>query len=99
VQPTLHVATSSTDADLLVNLIDVLPDTLANLPHEESGITRAGARLFVRGKPFRAHYGRSRGRPIPFRPNVSDSRTLAMPDVQHTFQKMHRIMVQVRSTW
>jgi putative CocE/NonD family hydrolase len=99
VRPVLHVATSGTDADFMVKLVDVQPDTLANLPNEEPGFVRAGAQLLVRGEPFRARYRRSWEKPIPFRPNVPDSLAFDMPDVNHTFRKGHRIMVQVQSTW
>jgi putative CocE/NonD family hydrolase len=99
VSPRLHVATSGTDADFMVKLIDVQPDTLANLPNDEPGFVRAGAQLLIRGEPFRARYRRSKQRPIAFVPNVPDSLAFDMPDVLHTFKRGHRIMVQVQSTW
>lgn len=99
VAPRLHVATSGTDADFMVKLIDVQPDTLANLPGDEPGFVRAGAQLLVRGEPFRARYRRDPSRPIPMRPGVPDSLAFEMPDVHHTFRRGHRIMVQVQSSW
>jgi putative CocE/NonD family hydrolase len=99
VSPRLHVATSGTDADFMVKLIDVQPDTLANLPNDEPGFVRGGAQLLIRGEPFRARYRRSKQKPIAFVPNVPDSLAFDMPDVLHTFKRGHRIMVQVQSTW
>ncbi|HCT57641.1 MAG TPA: X-Pro dipeptidyl-peptidase [Gemmatimonas aurantiaca] len=97
--PKLHVATSGTDADFMVKLIDVQPDNAPNLKDDEQGFVRAGAQFLIRGEPFRARYRRSWEKPIPFTPNVPDSLAFEMPDVNHTFLKGHRIMVQVQSTW
>jgi len=36
---------------------------------------------------------------VPFVANQPDSIAFAMPDVNHTFRKGHRIMVQIQSTW
>ncbi len=99
VAPRLHVATSGTDADFMVKLIDVLPEDAKNLADDEPGFVRAGAQLLIRGEPFRARYRRSWTKPIPFTANVPDSLGFEMPDVNHTFLKGHRIMVQVQSTW
>ena len=60
---------------------------------------RAGAQLLIRGEPFRARYRRSWEKPIPFVPGRPDSLSFEMPDVNHTFKKGHRIMIQVQSTW
>lgn len=99
VHPVLHVATSGTDADFMVKLIDVEPDTARNVPGDEPGFVRAGAQLLIRGEPFRARYRRSFEKPIAFVPNAPDSLAFDMPDVNHTFRRGHRIMVQVQSTW
>ncbi len=99
VAPTLHVATTGTDADFMVKLIDVQSDTASNWPGDTSGFTRAGAQLLIRGEPFRARYRRSWEKPIPFVPGRPDSLSFEMPDVNHTFKKGHRIMIQVQSTW
>jgi len=99
VRPALHVATSGTDADFMVKLIDVEPDSARNLPNDEPGFLRAGAQLLIRGEPFRARFRRSWQTPVPFVPNMVDSLAFDMPDVNHTFRRGHRIMVQVQSTW
>jgi len=99
VSPLLHVATSGTDADFDVKLIDVHPDGAANWPGDTSGFRVAGYQQLVRGEPFRGRYRRSFERPVAFVPNQPDSIRFTMPDVHHTFQKGHRIMVQVQSSW
>ena len=99
VSPVLHVATTGTDADFIVKLIDVFPDTAANWPGDASGFTVAGYQQLERGEPFRAKFRRSRSAPIAFVPNVPDSLRFDMPGINHTFRQGHRIMVQVQSTW
>lgn len=99
IAPHLIVATSGTDADFMVKLIDVMPDDMKNFSDDAQGFVRAGAQLLIRGEPFRARYRRSWSKPVPFVPNVPDSIAFEMPDINHTFLKGHRIMVQVQSTW
>jgi len=99
VTPVLHVATSGTDADFVVKLIDVFPDDAPNWPGDSSGFRVGGYQQLVRGEPFRGKFRRSFSDPIPFVPNQPDSIRFAMPDINHTFRKGHRIMVQIQSTW
>jgi hypothetical protein len=99
VSPLLHVATSGTDGDFDVKLIDVWPDDAPNWPGDTSGFKVAGYQQMVRGEPFRGRYRRSASNPAAFVPNRPDSLRFSMPDINHTFKKGHRIMVQVQSSW
>jgi putative CocE/NonD family hydrolase len=99
VSPVLHVATSGTDGDWVVKLIDVFPEDAANWPGDTSGFKVAGYQQLVRGEPFRGKFRRSAAIPSAFTPNVPDSLRFTMPDINHTFRKGHRIMVQVQSSW
>ena len=53
----------------------------------------------VRGEPFRGKFRRSMSKPKPFIPGQPEEIEFAMPDVLHTFQAGHRIMVQIQSSW
>jgi putative CocE/NonD family hydrolase len=99
VSPVLHVSTTGTDADYIVKLIDVFPDSAANWPGDASGFTVGGYQQLVRGEPIRARYRRSFEKPVPMVPNKADSIRFEMPSIHHTFKRGHRIMVQVQSTW
>lgn len=99
VSPVLHVATSGTDGDWVVKLIDVFPNDAANWPGDTTGFTVAGYQQLVRGEPFRGKFRHSASIPSAFTPNVPDSLRFTMPDINHTFRKGHRIMVQVQSSW
>jgi putative CocE/NonD family hydrolase len=91
VSPDLFVATSGTDSDFDVKLIDVYPDN-------EAGAL-GGYRQLVRGEPFRGKFRKSFEKPEPFKPGAVEELRFTMPDVYHCFKKGHRIMVQVQSSW
>jgi putative CocE/NonD family hydrolase len=99
IQAELLVATSGTDADWVVKLIDVYPNDAKDYPNMRLGEHLGGYQMMVRSEVIRGRFRNSYDRPEPF---VSDEPTrvpLELLDVLHTFKKGHRIMVQVQSTW
>jgi uncharacterized protein len=109
VSPRLFVATTGTDADWVVKLIDVYPPERSNPASAGAGerpkdvpppgVTLAGYQQLVRGEPFRGKYRGSFERPEAFVPGQVTAVNFTMPDVNHTFRRGHRIMVQVQSSW
>ncbi|HEV2987146.1 MAG TPA: CocE/NonD family hydrolase [Candidatus Angelobacter sp.] len=107
VTPSLRASTSGTDSDWVVKLIDVYPtdypdpETAAQqltdipAPTEKLG----GYEQLVRGEPFRGKFRNSFEHPEPFQPGQATKIEFEMPDVNHTFRRGHRIMVQVQSSW
>jgi uncharacterized protein len=107
----LFVATTGTDSDWVVKLIDVYPDdtpdpspTPLPSPTPEPSLlpryTRMGGyQQLVRGEPFRGKFRNSYERPEPFTPGAPAKVEFTLPDVFHTFRQGHRVMVQVQSTW
>ena len=90
---TLFAATTGTDADWVVKLIDEYPPEVPSCP--EMG----GYQLMVAGDIMR---GRYRERPDLARPVPAGQvlpYRLSLPHVHHTFLPGHRLMVQVQSTW
>jgi predicted acyl esterase len=61
--------------------------------------TMAGYQQLVRGEPFRGKFRRSFEKPEPFAPGKVEPVNFTMQDVNHTFRRGHRIMVQVQSSW
>jgi len=57
------------------------------------------AQLMVRSEVIRGRYRNSYEHPEPFTPNEPANVKIELLDVLHTFQKGHRIMVQIQSTW
>ena len=99
---TLWVSTTGTDADWVVKVIDVYPDTLPMLNPElpnPQRIRLGGYQQLVRGELFRGKFRNSFERPEPFVPGRVAKVEYVMPDVFHTFQRGHRLMIQVQSSW
>ncbi|HEX5725082.1 MAG TPA: CocE/NonD family hydrolase [Longimicrobiaceae bacterium] len=96
---TLHVSTSGTDADWVVKLIDVYPDSTSDPEPNPTGVRLGGYQQLVRGEVFRGRFRNGFDRPEPFVPGRPARVEYVMPDVNHTFRRGHRIMVQVQSSW
>lgn len=96
----LKVATTGTDADWVVKLIDVYPGNEPNhayMPHKN--IVLGGYQQMVRSEIMRSRFRKSFEKPEPLKPNEVTPITFRLQDVLHTFKKGHRIMIQVQSTW
>jgi uncharacterized protein len=99
IAPALRVATSGTDSDFVVKLIDVYPDDYPDPNPNPTHLHMAGYQQLVRGEPFRGKFRESMSKPEPFVPNHPANIDFTMPDVLHTFRPGHRIMVQIQSSW
>jgi putative CocE/NonD family hydrolase len=101
----LKVATTGTDADFIVKVIDVYPNTMpanaaiAAAAAGLSGEQLAGYQQLVKGDVFRARWRESYSAPKPMVPGKPANIDYQLQDVFHTFKKGHRLMVQVQSTW
>ncbi len=89
----LYTSTTGSDADWVVKLIDVCPDTVPDRP------AMGGYELMVTGEILRGRYRTSWEHPAPIPPNAVEAYTVDLHQQAYTFQKGHRIMVQVQSTW
>ena len=112
ISPRLFVSTTGTDSDFDVKLIDVYPpdypDSKLDTRGDESKprtdvapppFTMAGYQQLVRGEPLRGKFRHSFEKPEPFTPGKVEEIDATFPDVNHTFRRGHRIMVQVQSSW
>ena len=95
----LQVSLSTTDADFVVKLIDVLPANEPTPATAPKGTVMAGLQRLVRGEVFRGKFRESFTTPKPFIPNKITSVKFNLNDVAHTFKKGHKIMVQIQSSW
>ncbi len=93
----LAFATSGTDADVVVKVIDVFPDN--ELTPADGHVPMGGYQMLVRGDIFRGRFRKSFETPVPFVANERTRVKFTMPDIAHTFKKGHRMMVQVQSSW
>jgi uncharacterized protein len=89
----LFASTTGTDADWVVKIIDVLPAENPNHP------TLGGYQWMISADILRGRYRQDPANPRPIESNKVLPYRLPLPQVSHTFQPGHRIMVQIQSTW
>jgi putative CocE/NonD family hydrolase len=94
-EPVAHLlaATSGTDADWVVKLIDVYPDQVAAQP--ELG----GYQLMISADIFRGRYREGFATAKPIAADKALPYNFALPTANHVFLPGHRIMVQIQSSW
>ncbi len=89
----LFAATSGTDADWIVKLIDVYPDQYEKEPK------MSGYQLMIANDVFRGRFRKNFSIPTPVVPNKVEAYSIDLHGINHVFKKGHKIMVQVQSTW
>jgi len=114
VSPHLFVSTTGTDSDWDIKIIDVYPPDYPQSKFDEPrpderdrprmdvappSFTMGGYQQLVRGEPFRGKFRHSFEKPEPFTPGKAEEVSFTMQDINHTFRRGHRIMVQVQSSW
>jgi putative CocE/NonD family hydrolase len=93
------VSTSGTDSDWIVKLIDVFPDETPDNDPNPRDVRMGGYQMMVRGEVLRGKFRNSYENPEPFSPDEVTQIRFDIRDVNHSFLKGHRIMVQVQSSW
>ena len=88
----LWVSTTGTDADFIVKLIDVFPDS-------SEAAAQPNYQMLLRSEVFRGRYRNSFEKPEAFTPGEPARLKFELLDVLHRFQKGHRLMIQIQSTW
>jgi putative CocE/NonD family hydrolase len=89
----LFAATSGTDTDWVVKLIDVYPDEFPSQPD------MGGYELAISMDIFRGRYRESFEHPSAIPAAKPQRYRFALPTVNHVFQPGHRIMIQIQSSW
>jgi uncharacterized protein len=89
----LFAATTGSDADWVVKLIDVYPDK----PDREWNLS--SYQLMIADEIFRGRYRNSYEKPEAIVPGEITPFTIDLHTADHVFKKGHRIMVEVQSTW
>ncbi|WP_263408713.1 CocE/NonD family hydrolase [Terriglobus tenax] len=87
----LFAATTGSDADWIVKLIDVYPD--------DAPAPMAGYQLMIVDEIFRGRYNNSFEKPQAITPSQVTEYKWSLHGADHTFRKGHRILVQVQSSW
>jgi uncharacterized protein len=89
----LIAATTGSDGDFVVKLIDVYPDEVGREPR------LGGYQLMVSADILRGRYRDSFSNPKPIPAGQRQVFRFALPTTNHVFLAGHRIMVQVQSSW
>jgi len=87
----IFAATTGSDADWVVKLIDVYPD---DAPGE-----MAGYQLMIVDEIFRGRYVKSFEKPEALTPGKVTGFKWSLHGADHTFLKGHKMMVEVQSSW
>ncbi|PTT91452.1 X-Pro dipeptidyl-peptidase, partial [Pelomonas sp. HMWF004] len=105
----LFASTSGTDSDWVVKLIDVYPAELDDdTPPKRKARTEdvpppepayGGTQQLVRADPLRGRFRKSFETPEAMLPGQVEELRVVLQDVNHSFRRGHRLMVQVQSSW
>jgi putative CocE/NonD family hydrolase len=89
----IYASTSGSDSDWVVKVIDVWPDEYPNDPK------MGGYQQMISADIFRGRYREDFANPKPLVANKPLAYRIRLPQVNHTFRRGHRIMVQIQSSW
>ncbi|MGV6845131.1 MAG: CocE/NonD family hydrolase [Lutibacter sp.] len=95
----LKVATTGTDADWIVKIVDVFPADAEDQKGMQNHSKMSNYHMMVRSEVMRGKFRNSFVHPEPFVPNKKTAVNLTLQDVNHTFKKGHKLQVQIQSTW
>lgn len=94
----LNIASTSTDADFAVKLIDVYPEDFKPA-EKKDGVIYGNYHQMVRSEIMPARFRNSRENPEALVANQKTEVNFRLQDVVHTFKKGHKIQIQISSTW
>ena len=102
----IQASISTTDADFVVKVIDVFPESMGynevDIYADQDPVNSypmGGYQMLVRAEVFRGRYRKSYENPSAFIPGKIEEVKFELPSIAHRFKKGHRIMIQVQSSW
>ncbi len=88
----IYAATTGTDDDMVVKLIDEYPEN-------DPDTKMRGYQLLTNAEIFRGRYLTSFTKPEPIKAGAVREYKFSLHDVDHVFKAGHTIMVEIQSTW
>jgi putative CocE/NonD family hydrolase len=88
----IFAATTGTDNDMVVKLIDEYPE-------DNSDAKMRGYELLTNAEIFRGRYLKSFVNPAPIGARAVTEYKFSLHDVDHVFKAGHRVVVEIQSTW
>ncbi len=95
----LYVSTSGTDGDWVVKIIDEFPPDASSPDPNPNNVEMGDYQELVRGEIMRGRFRNSFEKPEPFKSGEVSKVEFSLQDINRTFLKGHRIMIQVQSSW
>lgn len=89
----IFASTTGTDADWIVKLIDVYPN------FDKNNLLMSQYQLPVAMEVFRGRFRKSFEKPEPLISNKPEEFVIDLHEINHSFKKGHRMMIQIQSTW
>ncbi|CAM4191811.1 CocE/NonD family hydrolase [Gillisia hiemivivida] len=99
IQAHLNVATTGTDADWVVKVIDVYPEDAEDTEETQAYLKMSNYHMMVRSEVMRGRFRNSFENPEPFEADKKTEVSFMLQDVNHTFKKGHKLQIQIQSTW
>jgi predicted acyl esterase len=93
------VATTGTDADWVVKIVDVYPPDFPDPQPNPAHLRMGGYQQLIRGDVMRSRFRKSFEHPEPLKPGEVTEVAFTLPDVLHTFRRGHRVQIQIQSSW
>ena len=94
----LFAATSGTDSDWVVKLVDVYPNVSPESADQGARPGMAGFELPIGIEIFRGRYAHGFDKPAALTPGKVEEYRFGLPNVDHVFLPGHKIMIQVQSS-
>lgn len=88
----IYAATTGSDSDLVVKLID-------EYPADDADVKMRGYQLMTNAEIFRGRYLDSFDKPAALNPGAVREYKFSLHDVDHVFKAGHTVMVEIQSTW
>lgn len=88
----IYAATTGSDNDMVVKLIDIYPD-------DDPDPKMRGYQLMTNAEIFRGRYLSGYDKPMPLAPGSVHEYKYSLHDVDHVFKAGHAVMVEIQSTW
>ena len=88
----VYAATTGSDNDLVVKLID-------EYPADDPNPSMRGYQLMTNAEIFRGRYLSGFDNPQPLAPNSIHEYRFSLHDIDHVFKAGHTVMVEIQSTW
>ena len=88
----IYAATTGTDNDMVVKLIDQYPD-------DDADTKMRGYQMITNAEIFRGRYLDSFEKAVPLKEGAIREYKFSLHDVDHVFKAGHTVMVEIQSTW